>query len=78
LKQLLWRYSDGHSVTYIHGKPLTVPLLAEKLKVSDRQIQKCLKKLEDQKEIVRIPHRGRGGYLEIRIGPNYGTMHEQR
>jgi hypothetical protein len=46
--------------------------------VSDRQIQKCLKKLEDQKEIVRIPHRGRGGYLEIRIGPNYGTMHEQR
>jgi hypothetical protein len=78
LKQLLWRYSDGHSVTYIHGKPLTVPLLAEKLKVSDRQIQKCLKKLEDQKEIVRIPHRGRGGYLEIRIGPNYGTTHEQR
>jgi hypothetical protein len=78
LKQLLWRYTDGHSVSCMDGKKLTCKRLATKLNVSERRIQQCLKQLEAQGEIKRIAHPGRGGYLEIRIGPGYRIPSEQR
>ncbi|NTU82154.1 MAG: HTH domain-containing protein [Chloroflexales bacterium] len=67
LRTLLFKHAEGDRVEQLDGRKLTVTLLAKRLGVEDRTIQRYLAELEADGEISRDHVPGRGGHLVIHL-----------
>jgi hypothetical protein len=73
LRRLLNRHATGLRVEEIGGQKLTIDLLARKLGVEARSVQRYLSSLEANGEIIRDKVDGRGGRLVITLLPSFGN-----
>lgn len=73
LRRLLNCHTTGMRVEEIGGQKLTIDLLARKLGVEPRSVQRYLAALEANGEIIRDKVDGRGGRLVITLLPNFGN-----